>query len=583
MKPYLPFPPAALDQHLIALGKTRSGKSSKLRVIIEYVLDMHTAPVTIIDFKGDWWGLKSDADGKHAGYPIVIFGGKHADVPLNPRAGKAVAELLSGGNRSAILDLKGWAPSDKVRFYIDFISRTFQLQDGGKRYIAIPEAHNVAPKGRVLSPQVGEMLHWTSALAAEGQGMGLILLLDSQRGQKVHNDVLSACETLIACRVIHAADRGAIKEWIDGNGEPKIGQAMLAELANMPRTDAYVWSPECEFGPERITWQMFRTFDSFKPQPPNQKKPKGWADVDLQEVESKLASVIEEQKANDPAELRKEIAALKKQLSSSPVKTPVSTGAKYTAVDLKAAETSGFSRGRESGIAAALKAIAAQRKSLTAALHKAITATVSEFDAVGEDLKLPPAPVTWSQPSAKPAQNIQKVFTAPVPPPRAVKHEGNGHADPEIGSGGKRRILVALAQYPDGMDTRRLSLLTGLSARSGTWSTYLSDLRGRGFIDGRDHLRITEAGITGLGNFDPLPTGDELIDYWRRRLGDSGKRAIFDAVVKAYPDPVAVDELATQTNLSSRSGTWSTYLSELRGLGLIEGRSELSASKELFA
>lgn len=575
-KPYLPFPPAALDQHLIALGKTRSGKSSKLRVIIEYVLDLHTAPVTIIDFKGDWWGLKSDADGKHAGYPIVIFGGKHADVPLNPRAGKAVAELLSGGNRSAILDLKGWAPSDKVRFYIDFISRTFQLQDGGKRYIAIPEAHNVAPKGRVLSPQVGEMLHWTSALAAEGQGMGLILLLDSQRGQKVHNDVLSACETLIACRVIHAADRGAIKEWIDGNGDPKIGQSMLAELANMPRTDAYVWSPECDFGPERITWQMFRTFDSFKPQQPNQKKPKGWADVDLQEVESKLASVIEEQKANDPAELRREIAALKKQLSATPGKNRVSTGLKPAAADLKAAEASGFSRGRESGIAAALKAVGAQRKSLAAALHRAITATVSEFDAVGEDLKLPAAPVVWSQPSAKPAPVIQKSFTPAIP----LEPLGN---DGSIG-GGKRRVMIALAQNPNGLTKRKLGILSNIRPAASTWRGIMAQLRRDQLIeDDGETFRLTESGTAALGEYTPLPTGEALIDYWRGQLGGGSRLAIFNAIVESYPDAISAQRISEITGIDIGGSTWRGHMAKLRGLELVSGSAELVANEDLFS
>jgi hypothetical protein len=35
-----------------------------------------------IDLKGDWYGLKSTADGKHAGIPIVVFDGDHADVPI---------------------------------------------------------------------------------------------------------------------------------------------------------------------------------------------------------------------------------------------------------------------------------------------------------------------------------------------------------------------------------------------------------------------------------------------------------------------------------------------------------------------
>ena len=81
------IPVAAFDQHIIVLGKTRSGKSSAMRVLVEYLLDKQEPPVTIVDPQGDWWGLKASADGKSAGYPVVIFGGEHGDVPLNARSG----------------------------------------------------------------------------------------------------------------------------------------------------------------------------------------------------------------------------------------------------------------------------------------------------------------------------------------------------------------------------------------------------------------------------------------------------------------------------------------------------------------
>lgn len=51
----------------------------------------------------------------------------------------------------------------------------------------------------------------------------------------------------------------------------------------------------------------------------------------------------------------------------------------------------------------------------------------------------------------------------------------------------------------------------------------------------------------------------------------------------AYPRALTRAELGDAANLSDRSGTFDTYLSRLRGLELVEGRSELRASEELFA
>src|SRR3990167_10200663 len=89
----LPIPEAALAQHVAVLGKTGAGKSSVLRLIVEGLLDAGK-PVCIVDPKGDWWGLKSSASGKRAGYSVIIFGGEHADVPINAHAGVHVAELV---------------------------------------------------------------------------------------------------------------------------------------------------------------------------------------------------------------------------------------------------------------------------------------------------------------------------------------------------------------------------------------------------------------------------------------------------------------------------------------------------------
>src|SRR2546423_13906877 len=77
---------------------------------------------------------------------------------------------------------------------------------------------------------------------------------------------------------------------------------------------------------------------------------------------------------------------------------------------------------------------------------------------------------------------------------------------------GERRILTALAQYPDGRSKVQVALLTGYAANGGGFNNYLGALRSRELIDGNaDRLTITEVGIQALGSGEPLPKGAELM------------------------------------------------------------------------
>ena len=51
---------------------------------------------------------------------------------------------------------------------------------------------------------------------------------------------------------------------------------------------------------------------------------------------------------------------------------------------------------------------------------------------------------------------------------------------------------------------------------------------------------------------------------------------------RSYPESLTKEELGARANISHSSGTFGTYLGKLRTLELVEGKSELKASEELF-
>src|SRR3990167_10087608 len=82
-----------VTQTIAILAKRRAGKSYTARKLVEQLLKANQQ-VVFVDPKGDQWGLRSSADGKSPGFPIIILGGEHGDAPLEVNAGEVVAKLV---------------------------------------------------------------------------------------------------------------------------------------------------------------------------------------------------------------------------------------------------------------------------------------------------------------------------------------------------------------------------------------------------------------------------------------------------------------------------------------------------------
>jgi hypothetical protein len=154
----------------------------------------------------------------------------------------------------------------------------------------------------------------------------------------------------------------------------------------------------------------------------------------------------------------------------------------------------------------------------------------------------------------------------------------NGH-EPEPNKG-ERRLLIAIAQYPNGITTETLAVLTGYKATSRR--VYLQRLVSGGFVerDGK-RFRATEAGLRDLGTaYQPLPVGDKLRGYWMTRLPD-GERKLLGVAVDAYPRPVTAQSLQEATSYKPTSVRVYSQRLVSRQL-LIRERGELRAARELF-
>lgn len=565
----LPFPERILGQHIAALGKTGSGKSSVLRVIAEFQLDKKRR-VVIVDPKGDWWGLKSSADGKGAGYPVIMFGDfkepRASDVPINETSGKHVAELIATGNRPCVIGFRGWMPAQLTRFWLEFAAALFNSNEG-ELYVLIDEVHNFAPKGKILDPNAGKCLHWTNRIMSEGRGLGLTFYIASQRPQKVHNDTLDNCETLIAMRVTHPRSREAAVEWINAKGDKELGKEVISTLAELKRGEAWVWSPENGFGPSRVQFPMFSTFDSFAP-PQLQKKVSqaGWSEVDLDQVKEKLAAVIAEAKANDPRELKAELARLRQELAK---KHPAPALPRTMPADPKAIERAVASalKKRDGDWLRSVRDLQRSIEQILGARTRDLVGAISAVKFAAPDpaaIEIPPAPVV-SLPTPAIALGIL---------PHREPAESNGSL-----AAGEKAILLAAAQcHP--ADRTQLTVLTGY--KRSTRNRYIQFLQQKGYVEVEgEQVKPTAAGMAALGSdYEPLPTGSELQKYWLERL-PAGEKHILAFVLQHGGQKVNREAIGEATGY--QRSTRNRYIQYLQARHLLkDGSGPVEPDEMLF-
>lgn len=577
----LPFPRKILNQHSATLGKTGAGKSSALRVSVEQLLT-EKKRVVIIDPKGDWWGLKSSADGKGPGFPVITFGNfkndQASDVPINEYSGRNVAELIASGNRPCIIGFRGWMPGQMMTFWVgpegrgqqDGFAPTLFNKNEGELFMIIDEVQNFAAKGKIISPQAGMCLHWTNKMASESRGLGITLHIASQRSQKVHNDTLDCCETLFAMRVTHTAARESVKEWINSKGDLAFGKEVLGTLAELQRGEAWVWSPENDFGPKRVQFPMFQTFDSFAP-PQLQKKVSnaGWSEVDLDQVREKLASVIAEAEASDPRKLKDKIAELQKELRAKP-----SSPAPVVKADEKHDERIA-ARAAKAATAPILKRLHEFKRFATKA-HDAM------FELSGMLAKLAEAELEPEE-APIPADIYQPRIQLKVEPrpARPALKPSNGHSNGTSLPPGERAILIALAQFGEA-ERDQLTVLTGYKRSSR--DAYVARLASKGYLDVQSRaLRATQEGVDALGHdYEPLPTGQELYRFHRARLPE-GELKILDVLVAAgRGNAINRNDLDEPTGYKRSSRD--AYLSRLGARRLVDvpASGMVKASETLF-
>jgi hypothetical protein len=633
----LRLPLDVITESVGILAVKRAGKSYTAKKIAEQLLHAQQQ-IVVVDPKGDWWGLRSSADGQGPGFPIVILGGEHGDVPLEPGAGELVAQMVVNERVSVVLDLSELRKHQVATFMTAFLETVYRLKAKEEfrtpLMLIIDEADAIASQ----KPQKGEerMLGAAEDIVRRGGQRGIGVMLVTQRAAVLNKNVLTQVGILILLRTTGSQDIDAIDEWIKKHSQEESRALVMESIAALPRGTAWVWAPGWpdEHGIfKRIEVSPCETFNSGATPKVGERRalPKTLADVDLDAFRREMAATIEKAKAEDPVELRKQLAAVQRELvAEQKRKTPaakVQTSVKDPAAAAERAQARvdvHALQQRVKQLTSALERLmkfvveihaqdffkaggpAVDQAAITKALEGAAAQIVRLLEA---NMKLQVAELEKARrQGGQLVAQITKLLNKDVQVSVAVKHNEPFTVTPQARAPAPRpstgsvplpdglgnveqRILDQLAELEaiglTPTDKQQLALFSGYTnPRSGGFSEPLGRLVAAGLIasPSTGKVVLTDAGRAIARPIDAPVTTDALQERILAKL-DGPRAKLLRELITLHPSAITKAELAERCGYTNiRSGGFSEPLGSLSTLGLVEypTQGEVRAADALF-
>jgi hypothetical protein len=483
-------------------------------------------------------GLRASADGSAPGYPVVVFGGRHADVPITAEMGASLGRLIAGKALVCVVDLSELGSNAARRRFMAAFAEALYETNEEPLHLVLDEADLWAPQ-RPLPDQTGLLGH-IEEIVRRGRVRGFIPWLITQRPAVVHKDVLSQADILIAMKLTASQDRDAIGAWIEGQADRQEGKRILGDLPRLQRGEGYLWGPAYGIL-DRVRFPVIRTFDSSRTPKRGERlaTPRTLAEVDLTAIVAALAAADDDR---DPARKK------------SPPRT---------AEDRRRQQQLGQE------LAAAAARIAALEEE-----NSELRSRLADIAALAAGSTNSPAAVA-----------ISKIPPKPEPRPRRSLRAATSDTEAEEGlHPAARKLLQALAQHaPARFTWGQAATLAGLKPSGGHFNAGRKSLRASGYIEeAAGLLSATPAGLKAAGEVPAAPsTPAERLALWCGRLPAPAPEMLRNLAARGERY-VPVAELAAALGKKPTGGHWNSGIAVLRNNGLIESDGRGYRTAALF-
>jgi hypothetical protein len=253
------LPAAALHQRLAVVGISGSGKTYATKGLVERLLQAG-ARVCVVDPLGVWWGLRLGPDGSTpADNQVVVFGGRHGDIPLVPHMGDALGRLVGTQHLACVVDVSDLGSAAARRGFMTAFTAALHESNAEPLHLVLDEADLWAPQ-RVQADGY-DLLGGIEEIVRRGRVRGFIPWLITQRPAVLHKDVLSQADILVSLQLTASQDRAAVGRWIEGQADRAEGRRILAALPRLARGEGWIWVP-AHGVLDRVAFPPIGSFDS---------------------------------------------------------------------------------------------------------------------------------------------------------------------------------------------------------------------------------------------------------------------------------------------------------------------------------
>jgi uncharacterized protein len=446
------LPLDAVVQTFAILAMRGAGKTCTAAVMAEEMCKAGL-PWICFDPVGVWWGMRADVEGKPSGFPVVVIGGEHGDIPLEKHSGRKIAEALASENVFAVIDVSRESKHTWRQFLTEFCLQLMDLNPESPRHLFIEEAPEFVPQRTkvMLTAQCKEAIE---RLVRLGRNRGYGCTLISQRPATVDKDVLSQCENLLVLRTTGPHDRKALLEWIQAKATERGAEKFLSDLAGLPNGHAWFWSPQWLNAFERVRIRERLTFHPGATRTVGT-TPKAVALADVGEFVERLRRQL----------TKRQVAAPAAEFSRKPFAQQTASNSPKPPFD--------FVQGAEDLSSARSLALSAEIESLKTQLgfERSGRAEAEKRLAIVRD-------------NLRPQYDALRGLFEHLGTTKASGVERSAYEPwlAKAGRAGCRRLLETLLERPE-LSKPQLGTLGGVSYKSSTFRAYLSWLKRNGLIE----------------------------------------------------------------------------------------------------